>query len=374
MTTKPQSPPLPTPRRLLVRGVNWLGDAVMTTPALLRLRAALPETHIALLTAAKLADLWRGHAAIDDVLTFAPGEGPWTVGRRLRSGGYDAALVLPNSPRSVFECVFARIPVRVGYARSWRGGWLTRRVRERPQAVRMRKPSLREIRARLEEAASGHSRMGATPWPIEAHHCHEYLTLVTAFGASSEVLAPRLDLAEAERAALVSRFGLDASTRWLGLNPGAEYGPAKRWPADRFGAVAGRVSAEVPGIRWVILGGPGDRAVAGTLAAMLPGAVDLAGRTTLRELMAVLASCRLVLTNDTGPMHVAAALGVPVVVPFGSTSPELTGPGMPGAPRRPWLRVGAPCAPCFLRECPVDFRCMLGIGVDRVVAEIREAL
>jgi heptosyltransferase-2 len=102
--------------------------------------------------------------------------------------------------------------------------------------------------------------------------------------------------------------------------------------------------------------------------------VDLAGRTNLRELMAVLAECRLLLTNDTGPMHVAAALGVPVVVPFGSTSPELTGPGLPGDPRHRWIRAGAGCAPCFLRECPIDFRCMHGIGVDHVAGVVRGVL
>jgi heptosyltransferase-2 len=102
--------------------------------------------------------------------------------------------------------------------------------------------------------------------------------------------------------------------------------------------------------------------------------VDLAGRTSLRELMAVLRACRLLLTNDTGPMHVAAALDVTVVVPFGSTSPELTGPGLPGDPRHRLVRSDAACTPCFLRECPIDFRCLLGITAERVAAEVLDAL
>lgn len=98
--------------------------------------------------------------------------------------------------------------------------------------------------------------------------------------------------------------------------------------------------------------------------------LNLAGRTTLRELMALLKSCRVVLTNDSGPMHLAAALGTPVVVPFGSTSPELTGPGLPGEARHAVLRSAAPCSPCFLRECPIDFRCMTGITVESAVDSV----
>ena len=101
---------------------------------------------------------------------------------------------------------------------------------------------------------------------------------------------------------------------------------------------------------------------------------NVAGRTSLRELLALLARCRALLTNDTGPMHLAAALGVPVVVPFGSTSPELTGPGLPGDPRHRLIRANAPCAPCFLRECPIDFRCMNGISVEQVVQAAVETL
>jgi heptosyltransferase-2 len=127
-----------------------------------------------------------------------------------------------------------------------------------------------------------------------------------------------------------------------------------------------------------VLGGPGDVAQAGQVAAALRDLKKIvhviAGQTTLRELMAVLPSCRVLLTNDTGPMHVAAALGVPVVAPFGSTSPELTGPGMPGDARQRLIRSEAPCSPCFLRECPIDFRCMTGISEDQVTAAVVLAL
>ncbi len=373
-----QSAPSPVvfaspPQRLLVRGVNWLGDAVMTTPALLRLRDAWPGTRIHLLTPAKLAELWRAHPAVDEVLTFGPGEGAWTVGGRLRAVGFDAALVLPNSPRSALECFLGRVPVRVGFARRWRNAFLTHRVVVRGESVAMVKPSVADVRARLE----GRLAPVVRP-PLAAHHSLQYLAMVAACGASSEPLAPRLAVSAAEVVAARAKFGLAEDTCWLGLNPGAEYGPAKRWPAGRFAAVAQAVTGARDGDRghkvcWIMFGGRNDHVIAAEIRAGVPGILDLAGRTTLREFMAVLRVCRVLLTNDTGPMHVAAALGVPVVVPFGSTSPELTGPGLPGDARHRWVRVPsaeAPCAPCFLRECPVDFRCLLGVGVERVTAEV----
>lgn len=362
-------PDFPRPNRVLVRGVNWLGDAVMTTPALLQLREALPGARIAMLTPSKLADLWRHHPAVDEVLPIAPGTSPWAVGRSLRAHGFEAALILPNSPRSALECLFARIPVRVGFARGWRRFLLSHPVPARPESVAMRKPGVAEIRRRIELGTVG------TAFPVTAasHHSLEYLALAKVFGANPAPLAPCLRVTEDEREGVRRKFGLERGVPWVGLNPGAEYGPAKRWPADRFAAAAREV-ASARGVRWVLLGGAGDRAVTETIGASIPGSLNLAGSTSLRELISVLSEIRVLLTNDSGPMHVAAALGTPVVVPFGSTSPELTGPGLAGDPRHRLLRAGVPCAPCFLRQCPVDFRCMLGIGVDRVVGEILELL
>jgi heptosyltransferase-2 len=162
----------------------------------------------------------------------------------------------------------------------------------------------------------------------------------------------------------------------VGLNAGAEYGPAKRWPLERF-ADAARSLAARTGARFVIFGGKADLPLAHDLAGRLGEGIPrtiLAGQTTLAELMAALSLCRVLVTNDTGPMHLAAALGVPVVAPFGSTSPELTGPGLPGAPRHRLLLGQAACAPCFLRTCPVDFRCLRSITPEAVVAATLEAM
>jgi heptosyltransferase-2 len=364
----------PPPRRLLIRGTNWLGDAVMTTPAILRLRAQFPEARITLACPEKLRDLWLRHPALDEVLPFQPGEGLFHLAARLRPARFDLALVLPNSPRSALEVFLARIPRRVGYARPWRNFFLTQAVAPRPGAVKMHKRSVPEIQSLV--SAPAPPAAPAAAFPASAHQIHEYLHLAAALGANAEPLAPQLFVTDDETAAVRKKFGLESATGpLLGLNPGAEYGPAKRWPADRFIAAAKQIQAQTHCV-WLLFGGKNDAPLAARIQSALgggPAIVNLAGRTSLRELMALLKLCRVLLTNDTGPMHVAAALGTPVVVPFGSTSPELTGPGLPGDPRHRLLQSDAPCAPCFLRECPIDFRCMHGIAVARVAASVLSA-
>ncbi len=367
----------PPPRRILVRGVNWLGDAVMTTPALRRLREKYRGAHITLLTPAKLRDLWQQHPAVDEVIGFDAGEGVFSVGRKLRAGKFDLALVLPNSPRSAIETWLAHVPQRIGYGRAWRNWFLTRAVPARPGHVVMRKPAIREIRRLVDDPRRV---TGGFKPPTTAHQIYEYLHLAAALGASEETTPPSLVVTPAEVEAASQKFGLletlKAGRPLFGLNPGAEYGPAKRWPAVRFIAAAREIQ-ERTNCEWLIFGGKGDTALADGIHSALrtPHSVlhNLAGQTSLRELMALLKLCRVLLTNDTGPMHVAAALGTPVVVPFGSTSPELTGPGLPGDPRHRLLKSDASCSPCFLPECPIDFRCLDGIGSDRVVAAVLEA-
>lgn len=348
----------------------------MSTPALRRLREAHPRAHLALLTHAKLADLWRHHPDLDQVVTFAPGESPWAIGRRLRPLEFDTALVLPNSPRSALEVFWGRIPRRLGLARPWRNVFLTDPIPPRAGEVRMHKPSPREIQRRLDTPAAR--------WPVPppgAHQIHHYLHLAAALGANPDPVPPRVGVLDGEVDAVRGRFG-DTPARTvplLGVNPGAEYGPAKRWPAERFIEAARHVH-RLTGCHCWVFGGPADvpvaRRIAEALAETAPPATVrcLAGETSLRELCAALKACDVVLTNDTGPMHLAAAVGTPVVVPFGSTSPELTGPGLPGDPRHRCLKSDAPCAPCFLSECPIDLRCLNGIGAERVADAVLAAL
>jgi heptosyltransferase-2 len=375
--------PAPIPQRILVRGVNWLGDAVMTTPALLRLREHFPNSQITLLTPGKLKDLWQGHPAMNAVEAFDEGEGTLQISRRLRRRSFDLALILPNSVRSAWQCRLAGIPQRIGYAQPWRNFLLTRAVPPRPGAVAMHKRTAAEINNSIQRGAPA-----AVP-PASAHHIHQYLHLVAALGANPEPLPPGVVVPESAVAGFLKKFKLDdgSSPLWLGLNAGAEYGPAKRWPVDRFTEAAIQIQRR-SNCRWLIFGVKAETETAARLTAHItraaeehagralagatPPVVNLAGATTLGELCAALKLCRVLLTNDSGPMHVAAALGTSVVVPFGSTSPELTGPGLPGDMRHQLLRANAPCSPCFLRECPIDFRCMTGIAVERVVQAVLE--
>jgi heptosyltransferase-2 len=366
--------------KILVRGVNWLGDAIMSTPALIRLREAKPTAEILLLTPEKLSGLWHEHPAIDRVMAFAAGEGVMSVARRLRGEGFETALVFPNSPRSALEVFLAGIPNRVGYARPWRNWFLTRALPPRPDEVRMHKRSRGEVRALVAGKKIG---AGKSPVPSRGHHMFQYLHLVESVGACGDAVAPALAVTAEEVRMTRARFRAgspEVGLKLIGINAGAEYGPAKRWPVRRFVEAAVGMSRQVDCTFW-ILGGLSDLELAKEVATGIraEGVSSericlLAGETSLRELCAALKACDVVLTNDTGPMHVAAAVGTPVVVPFGSTSWRMTGPGLPGDSRHRFLDRQVPCSPCFRRECPIDFRCMTEISSEEAIKGMREIL
>lgn len=366
-----------------MRGVNWLGDAIMTTPALCRLREALPSAHICLLSPRKLTELWSGHPAVDSTIETSSDTSLWTVARQLRQQRFDLGIIFPNSSRAALELWLGNVPVRVGLRGNWRQGLLSHVVEPRQGQVAMRKQTVAGVR----QAVAGSGSQPLLPvLEEEAHHLHHYLHLVAAVGANPAPVRPRIEVSGAETAAMALRLGRtsesNAGPPLFGLNPGAEYGPAKRWPVERFASAATELHRRAR-CDFVIFGS--DQGLALQLETKIrqsaegsrggtQGAIwNLAGKTTLRELCAGLKACQAVLTNDTGPMHLAAAVGTPVVVPFGSTSPELTGPGLPRDPRHRLLRGQAACAPCFLRECPIDFRCMHSITVDLVVQAMLDA-
>ncbi len=364
------------PGRILVRGVNWLGDAVMTTPALQRLRECYPGATITLVTPSKLADLWRGHPAINGVLAFDSHEGLLSIARRIRELQCALAVILPNSPRTALECWLGRVPLRVGHQRPWRNIFLTHAVPPRKGELPMRKRTPGEIEslcARLPDNEPARI-------PVEAHHINQYLNLMTALGADGTPCRPFLSVSTEEQSAFRQKHGIGPAQLLLGINAGAEYGPAKRWPLERFIAAAKAIHARTQ-CHWLVLGGPSDVELAETLVRGMREdgqghgwITNVAGKTMLRELCAAVKCCSAVLTNDTGPMHVAAATGTPVVVPFGSTSMEMTCPGLPGDATHRLLSVHAPCSPCFQRVCPIDFRCMNGITVDQVVTAVLSLL
>ncbi|MBV9488430.1 MAG: lipopolysaccharide heptosyltransferase II [Verrucomicrobia bacterium] len=314
------------PFRIMVRSSNWLGDAVMTVPAVRAIKAGRPDAHLTVLTRAKLEDFWESVPGVDEVFAIRDGESVWSVARRLREKRFEVAVLLPNSPRSGLEAWLARIPRRVGYARRWRT-WCLNHVVPEEQALEPPR-----------------------------HQAERYLRLAERIGAD-------LNDAAFDSVDRVPEPGL------LALCPGAEYGPAKRWP---FFAGAARALSERHGFRWVVVGTAKDRALAGPIVrATAPYATDLTGKTSLSELMDVLRRCQLLLTNDTGTMHLAAYLGVPTVAIFGSTEPALTGPLGEG---HVVVRRHVECSPCFLRVCPIDFRCMHEVTVAEVVAVVERRL
>jgi heptosyltransferase-2 len=318
---------------LVVRSPNWLGDAVMAFPAVRNLKKILTKTPLTVAVPEKLAALWQACPFVDQVIALDDPKNLTATSARLRAGRFQSAVLLPNSLRSAAEAWMAGIPQRTGYARGGRGLLLTHTV---PAPARN---------------------------PVRLHQRFYYVDLVAALGGPGDDSPPKLNPMEAPIS--------DPDPRpVVAICPGAEYGPAKRWPVENFVAVARHFIDRLKA-RIVLLGAPGDAPIAEEFVRQLPEAETRAGQTSLPEFMAVLGSARLVLCNDSGAMHVAAALGAPTVAVFGSTEPQLTGPT--GASCRV-LRHHVPCSPCFLRQCPIDFACMKSITPEMVIAAAEELL
>jgi heptosyltransferase-2 len=338
-------------QRILVRTTNWLGDTVLTLPAVQRLHELLPNSRISVLCHAKLADIWRHNPFVQEVIPFDLQPSI----QQLRQHHFDLAIILPNSFRAAWECYRARIPTRVGFAGHNRRWLLTDIVAE----TRDDQPVLRTVNLAGREFTT---KSYANP----RHQAHRYLDLVSYLGAHRDLVQPKIWIAPGEIPSL-TKFLHEDSRPFCGINPGAEFGSAKRWLPARFAEAAARIADEYP-CHWLIFGAPTDVEIAGQIEAVLRernvDVINLAGRTSLLELCELIKFCRLLLTNDTGPMHLAYALGTPLVAVFGSTSPELTGPLGPNAAV---VRATVECSPCFLRECPIDFRCMNQVTTDQVV-------
>jgi heptosyltransferase-2 len=331
--------------KILVRATNWLGDAVMSLPALRTLRTRFPNAQITVLARPSVAALYEGERSINHVipLTGSPGTRDlatkWQLGSRLRREDFDLAVLLPNSFESAAIVRLSGARRRVGYARDGRSALLTDAI-----AV---------------------PRDGEIP----RHECYYYLELLRRAGlgeegpmpAVTEILLDGLDAARERGAALFAARGVTGPV--VGVNPGAAYGSAKRWLPERFAAVA-RELASREDAAIVIFGAAGERDLCGEVAAAC-GAHNFAGSTTLREFIDMTAACRLSLANDSGAMHIAAAVGVPCVTVFGPTDETATGPVGASAVM---VRKLVHCAPCKLRECPIDHRCMTRVTVEQVVA------
>ncbi len=330
-------------QKILIRSVNWIGDAVMTTPAISVIREYFPHAEITILANAMVSQLFLHHPGIDAIITFdRQGKHHGIAGRlrlaaEVRRHAFDLAIILPNSFDSALVPWLARIPARIGKCSDGRTLLLN-------------------------------GRYAADKETAPCHEVDYYLNLLQYFGISGSRTPLRLITTleeESRAAALLSENGIGPSDVILGINPGASYGSAKRWYPDRFAEVArqlaGKWAAKV-----VIFGGPGETEIAGDIARNLDGtALNMAGKTSVRELMALIKRCNFFITNDSGPMHIAAAFGVPLVAIFGSTDHTGTSPYSSNAVV---VRKAVECAPCKLRECPIDHRCMTAVTVDDVVA------
>jgi lipopolysaccharide heptosyltransferase II len=354
MTPLPESATSSPAPRILVRATNWLGDSVMMMPAVQRLRELNPSpSHVALLCPAKLHDLWRHNAFVDEVLAF---DGTVDI-RVLREHRFDLAVLFPNSLRSAWEAWQAGIPRRVGFVGHARRFLLTDIVRE-PRGDR---PVHKTV-------VFDGKRFRVKHFEPIRHQVYRHLDLVGHLGGNIQPVPPKIWVDMAIQRMMSQILGGDHRPL-IGVSAGAEYGPAKRWPLDCFANVAARI-LEKKECRFALLGVSGDSEITAAIEARLRPlrddpklVVNLAGKTTLMELCAVLRCCRVVMTNDTGTMHLAGALDVPQVAIFGSTSPELTGPL---SDRAIVIRHPVECSPCFRRECPIDFRCMTRVTVDEV--------
>lgn len=340
---------------ILVRGVNWIGDAVMTMPAMKAIRKAYPKSRISLLVRPSVAPLFEKDPDVDEIILYEDRFkgliGKLRLALRLRSKGFSKAILFQNAFDAALIAFLAGIPERTGYNRDGRGWLLTKAI-------------------------------GFNDSDKKIHHVNYYLNLIfnlqtpgAAFQTSNA--CPWIYLAIDER--LTARERLSQLKRpLLGINPGAEYGSAKRWMSERFAEIANWFIRDTGG-SVVIFGGPSEVGIAEEIYIKLNSdfripmsALNLSGKTSLRELIALISECDGFVTNDSGPMHIAYAVGIPLVAIFGSTCPSLTGPQ---GDRNVVIKSDLSCSPCFDRTCRTnDLRCMYGITSEEVYIGIKEVL
>ena len=343
--------------KLLVLAPNWLGDAIMALPAIADLRRHYPGARLTLAARRPLAALATMIPGVDGSMPLDGRGGARAISalrgdiNRLREGRFDAVLLLPNSFHAALLAYGARIPQRWGYRADLRSPLLTRAV-AKPRVARLHQAEYYQHLTR---------GLGIAPGPLVA-----------------EVRVDEESRAGADR--LLREHGWDGRPL-VGVAPGAAYGGAKRWPPERMGALAARLAHD-SGACVAVVGAAADRETVDTVvrtagaAGAGPGAIiDLAGKTDLPALAAVLSRCRAFVSNDSGAMHLAAAVDVPVIAIFGPTREWATSP-LPGprAIQAAIVHTDVSCRPCMLRTCPIDHRCMTGIAVEDVMAPVLGAL
>lgn len=337
------------PRNIIIKMPNWLGDAVMATPVLSDVRSKWPQAKLTAMCQSNIEPLLAGNPHVNEIFSYKKPSGwihrAWhkDVIVPLQHGEYDLGILLTNSLSSAWWFWKGHVKNRIGFAKGIRGLFLDK----------------------------------AIPFPkncARQHLVHTYKMLIEQIGIPLSATSPKLYLSEEEKktaAELLKRYGINQDDIIVGINPGAAYGSAKCWLPDRFKEVTKKL-LEKPNLYVLFFGDYNGKPLVDQICKDMPERVlNLAGKTKLRELMALINACSLFLTNDSGPMHIASALHVPLLALFGSTSQIKTGPYNGGQV----IHKHVECSPCYLRTCPKpDFPCMTRISSDEVLDELKKMI
>ncbi len=332
--------------KILIRATNWIGDAILTIPAVDSIRATYPRAHIAVLAKPWVADIYSLFTGIDEVIIYEDAYdnalGVLRLARRLKKMKFDLAILLQNAIEAAIMSCAAGIPLRAGYNSDGRGSLLTHRVRRS-----------REIK--------------------KLHQVDYYLEMVKALGCVSVNKEMHLEtkISTPEARSVLQKYLTGPEKDIIGIAPGATYGPAKRWFPERFAAVADKIAGMVA-CRIILLGGKSDEEAAEEVRRLAQTSIiNLAGKTGLKEAAYLISQCRLFISNDSGLMHIAGALNIPTIAIFGSTNPQTTSPV---GKESVVVHHKVSCSPCLKKTCPSDFRCMELISVDDVFAVAQNIL
>jgi heptosyltransferase-2 len=335
-------------QKVLIRLPNWIGDAILSIPALTAVRSLFKNSEITFIGKGPILELLQENRLSDHSIVLNGSHRgifqKWSLVRKLRKEKFDLAILFQNAFEAALLSFLSFIPNRYGYNTDGRGFLLTHRIP---------KPSKKE----------------------KIHQLEYYLHLVASLeGIDLKQSKPAIQVTQdkkREARKRLEREGIAPGEMIIGLNPGAAYGNAKRWPPERFAQLGDRLS-RAHKVKIMIFGGASEKNLMDHIESlMVEKPLNVAGKTTVRELIALISECALFITNDSGPMHIASALNVPVISIFGPTDSEATSPA---GNHSIIVRKGVECSPCLLRECPIDHRCMTGVSVEDVFIEAQDQL
>ncbi|MBI5274243.1 MAG: lipopolysaccharide heptosyltransferase II [Chlamydiales bacterium] len=328
--------------QILARMPNWIGDAVMAIPSIHEIKHQYPYAVIDIIAKPAVLDLFLHDPCISKRLPFLQQDRK-AIASQIRKQGYTHSILFTNSFSSAWQFFKWGLKNRIGFNNEWR-------------------------RVFLHHAQN-------KPTQIEHMHLVDVYKMLLAFlDVTIQGFAPTLYVKESEKAVVkqqLKQMGLNLDQPIIGINPGAAYGLAKCWLPDQFHLVVKGLLDEYPSTQIIIFGDKSMQDLGNNIIGSLKERVyNLAGKTTMRELMAIISLCSVFLTNDSGPMHIASALSIPTVALFGSTNPTKTGPYKSGIV----IQKKVACSPCYLKTCPIDFRCMKQIHAQEVINVIHKVI